>query len=256
MNLKQFFFKYKKVAVAFSGGVDSSYLLYVAKKYAKEVKAYYVKSEFQPSFEFENALKFVSDFGIDLKVIKLSVLSNKQIISNPVNRCYFCKKQIFSTIYKEALKDGFNIIVDGTNASDEESDRPGMKALKELSVLSPLKLCKITKSDVRKLSKKENLPTWNKISYTCLATRIATGQRIDKYLLQRTEKAEKYLFSLGFIDFRVRTVGVTAKIQIRKEQFPLIVSHRKKIFKKLLADYKTVCLDMEARNERGIKTNS
>ena len=250
MKLKNFFSKYTKVAVAFSGGVDSSYLLYASKKYAKEVKAYYVKSEFQPRFEFESALKFASDFGIELKVIKLNILSNKQIVSNPSNRCYFCKKQIFSAIYNEAIKDGFNVIVDGTNASDKESDRPGMKALKELAVLSPLKLCKITKPDVRKLSKKEKLPTWNKISYTCLATRIATGQKINKYLLQRTEEAEKYLFSLGFIDFRVRTVGDTAKIQIRKEQFPLMISNRKKIFKKLSAYYKTVCLDMEARDER------
>lgn len=249
MTLKDFFLKYNKVAVAFSGGVDSSYLLYIAKKYAKEVKAYYVKTEFQPQFEFENALKFVSDFDIDLKVIKLSVLSNKQIVSNPINRCYFCKKQIFSTISKEALKDGFKLIVDGTNTSDKENDRPGMKALKELSVLSPLKLCKITKLDIRKLSKKENLPTWDKMSYSCLATRITTGQKIDRYLLQRTENAERYLFSLGFVDFRVRTVGDMAKIQIRKEHFPLIVSNRKKIFKKLSKDYKTVCLDMDARNE-------
>ena len=136
MTLKDFFLKYNKVAVAFSGGVDSSYLLYIAKKYAKEVKAYYVKTEFQPQFEFKNILQFVADFDIDLKVIKLSVLSNKQIVSNPINRCYFCKKQIFSTISKVALKDGFNFIIDGTNASDKENDRPGMKALKELSVLS------------------------------------------------------------------------------------------------------------------------
>ena len=249
MTLKDFFLKYNKVAVAFSGGVDSSYLLYIAKKYAKEVKAYYVKTEFQPQFEFENALKFVADFDIDLKVIKLSVLSNKQIVSNPINRCYFCKKQIFSTISKVALKDGFKLIIDGTNTSDKENDRPGMKALKELSVLSPLKLCKITKLDVRKLSKKENLSTWDKMSYSCLATRIATGQKIDKYLLQRTENAERYLLSLGFVDFRVRTIGDMAKIQVRKKQIPLIISNRKKIFKKLSKDYKTVCLDMDARNE-------
>lgn len=250
MNLKNFFSKYPKVAIAFSGGVDSSYLLYAAKKYAKKIKAYYVKSEFQPRFEFDNALKFVSDFDIELKVIKLNILSNKQVVSNPYNRCYFCKKQIFSAIYKEASKDGFNIIIDGTNASDKESDRPGIKALKELSVLSPLKLCNLTKTDVRKLSKREKLPTWNKISYTCLATRIATKQKINKYLLHRTEKAEDYLFSLGFVNFRIRTIGDMAKIQINKEQFLLLVSNRKKIFKKLSEDYKIVCLDLEARNER------
>lgn len=250
MNLKDFFSKYPKVAIAFSGGVDSSYLLYAAKKYAKEVKAYYIKSEFQPRFEFDNALKFVSDFGINLKVIKVNILSDKKVVANPHNRCYFCKKQIFSTIQNVAAKDGFKFILDGTNASDKGSDRPGMKALKELKVLSPLKMCKLTKNDIRKLSKKEKLPTWNKISYTCLATRITTGQKINKHLLQRTEIAEKYLFSLGFVDFRVRTVGDTAKIQIRKEQIPLIVSHRKEILKKLSKDYKTVCLDLETRNEQ------
>ncbi len=250
MNLKKFFSKYQKTAVAFSGGVDSSYLLYAAKKYAKEVKAYYIKSEFQPRFEFDNILNFVSKFGIDLKIIKLKILSDKKVAANPHNRCYFCKKQIFSAIYNAAKKDGFDFIIDGTNASDKESDRPGMKALKELNILSPLKICKLTKTAVRKLSKKENLPTWNKISYTCLATRIVTGQKINKHLLRRTEKAEDYLFTLGFSDFRVRTVGDTAKIQVKKEQIPLVISNRKKILKKLSEDYKNVCLDLEARDER------
>lgn len=249
MELKDFFVEYQKVAIAFSGGVDSAYLLYAASKYAKEVKAYYVKTQFQPEFELEDARRLVEEIGISMKIISMDVLSDELISSNPANRCYYCKKKIFGSIQQEAKKDGYNIILDGTNASDDAGDRPGMKALSELEILSPLRICNITKDEVRRLSKEASIFTWNKPAYACLATRIPVGQKIDASSLSRTEESENYMFELGFHDFRVRTVGNTAKIQILNEDIERLVENREKVLEKLGKMYESVCLDLEVRNE-------
>lgn len=249
MKLSEFFEDHTQVAVAFSGGVDSAYLLYAAKKYAKEVQAYYVKSAFQPQFELEDAMRLASELEVKMKVIPLDILSEEIVVSNPKNRCYYCKKQIFSLIMSQAENDGFSVLLDGTNASDEEKERPGMVALQELFVLSPLRLCGLTKSKIRILSKEANLFTWNKPSYACLATRIPTGQWIEERLLLRTERAENYLSALGFVNFRVRTVGENAKIQVMEKQLPLLIKHRKEIQKQLAAEYQSVFFDLEVRDE-------
>ncbi len=249
MNLKEFFVEHPKVAIAFSGGVDSAYLLFAAKQYANEVKAYYVKSAFQPQFELNDALRLAQEIGVEMEIIELDVLSDEMIVSNPSNRCYFCKKQIFTAIILQAEKDGFHTLLDGTNASDDADDRPGMVALRELSVLSPLRLCGLTKAEIRNLSREANLFSWNKPAYACLATRIPTGQKIDEYRLQRTETAENHLSTLGFIDFRVRTDGDTAKIQIAESKIPLLIQKRKEIVQKLATEYKSVCFDLEVRDE-------
>lgn len=247
MDLKEFFGLHPRVAVAFSGGVDSSYLLYAAKECGAKVCAYYVKSAFQPQFELDDAKRLADELGAEMKVLSADILADKTVAANPPDRCYYCKQRVFSEIIAAAKADGYTVIVDGTNASDDEGDRPGMAALRELSVLSPLRECGLTKSRIRELSKEAGLFTWDKPAYACLATRIKTGQTIDERLLQRTEKAEGYLFSLGFSDFRVRTVGETAKIQLREEQIPLFDAHRSEIEKKLLEDYGTVILDTEVR---------
>ena len=157
MNLEEFFSTYPKVAVAFSGGVDSAYLLYMACKYAEKVKAYYVKSAFQPQFELEDAERFAKELKADMAILRLDVLSDEKVRQNPPNRCYYCKKRIFTAIREHALNDGFQVLLDGTNASDDAGDRPGMVALQELSVLSPLRLCGLTKQEIRMLSKKAGL---------------------------------------------------------------------------------------------------
>ena len=249
MTLKEFFTEHPKVAIAFSGVVDSSYLLYAAGKYAKEVKAYYVKAAFQPQFEMDDAICVATKLNAQMEVLHLDILSDEKVTANPSNRCYYCKKRIFTAITSHARADGFTVLLDGTNASDDAGDRPGMKALQELMVLSPLRLCGLTKPEIRKLSKEAGLFTWDKPAYACLATRIPTGQHIDARVLERTEAAEGYLFSLGFSDFRVRTVGEMAKIQVTKEQFPLLMEHRKEIVGKLSEMYEAVCLDLVARHE-------
>lgn len=247
MNLKDFFQDNPKVAIAFSGGVDSAYLLYAAKQYANTVRAYYVASEFQPAFELEDAKRLAKVLDADLKILSISALSIPGVKENPANRCYFCKQGIFGTIWKAAKEDGFEVLLDGTNASDDVGDRPGMKALQELSVRSPLRECGLTKNQIRQLSKEAGLFTWDKPAYACLATRIPTGELLTKEKLAATEAAEGYLFTLGFRDFRVRAKDGHARIQLPEEQWELLMHRRAEILKELRQYYVTVSLDLEVR---------
>ena len=247
MNLKQFFEEHKKVAVAFSGGVDSSYLLYAAIQNNADVKAYYVKTAFQPEFEFEDAKKLAADVGAKLEVISLDVLCSEDVVKNDPLRCYHCKNVIFGNIIKKAKEDGYTDLLDGTNASDDASDRPGMRALEELNVYSPLRICGLTKSQIRQLSKEAGLFTWDKPAYACLATRVPTGTKITKEILSNTEKAEDLLFSLGFTDFRVRYFNEAAKVQLKKDQFERFISLKDEIIATLKQYYSAVLLDMEER---------
>ena len=247
MNLQEFFTLHPKVAIAFSGGVDSTYLLYAAQSYGAEVRAYYVKSEFQPEFEYEDAMRLATELRADMRVLRVNALSAPHVSENPWNRCYYCKNAIFKTIIEAATEDGFTVLLDGTNASDDAGDRPGMRALKELSVLSPLRECDLTKEQIRQLSREAGLFTWDKPAYACLATRIQTGEEITAEKLRATESAEDYLFSLGFTDFRVRWKDGHGKLQILESQLGLLLEHRKEILIKLKENYKTVSLDMEVR---------
>ena len=247
MTLKQFFQSNSKVALAFSGGVDSAYLLYAAKRYGADVRAYYVKTPFQPQFEYEDALAISSQLQVPMETISLYVLDDPQITANPKNRCYYCKKRIFTAIVTQAAKDGYATVIDGTNASDNRSDRPGMQALEELQILSPLQECGLTKDDIRRLSKEAGLFTHDKPAYACLATRIPTGTAITADLLIKTERSEEFLKNLGFSDFRIRLFGDSAKLQIKEDQFPLLTEHRQTILTKLKEDYASVLLDLEVR---------
>ena len=145
MNLTEFFKQHPKIALGFSGGVDSSYLFYAAVKAGADIRAYYVHGPFQADFEYEDAKRVARDIGAEdrLTVIEADVLSHKEVTNNPWNRCYYCKNLVFGTITQMAADDGYTTIIDGTNASDDPSDRPGVKALQEMHVLSPLQLCGI-----------------------------------------------------------------------------------------------------------------
>lgn len=250
MELREFFRENPKLALAFSGGVDSAYLLYAAIEYGAKVKAYYVKSPFQPDFELEDAKRLARELSADMEIIELDVLSDENIASNPANRCYFCKKAIFTAIYEAAEKDGYSLLIDGSNASDEPGDRPGMKALSELSVRSPLRECGLTKADVRRLSKEAGLFTHDKPAYACLATRIPTGEKISREKLEITEKAEAYLSSLGFRDFRIRYLDGSAKLQLTRKDMALAVQYADEINSELKKYYASVLMDLEVRNEQ------
>lgn len=247
MTLEQFFAENREVAIAFSGGVDSAYLLYAATRYAARVKAYYVSTAFQPAFELEDARRLADELGADMLVLHVDVLSNSAVTANPSDRCYHCKNTLFRQILRAAENDGFPVLLDGTNASDDAGDRPGMRALRELAVRSPLRECGLTKRDVRMLSRDAGLFTWDKPAYACLATRIPTGQPITARDLAVTEAAESDLFSLGFTDFRVRMVGRSAKIQLPAAQMPGLLEHRQEILQRLGPDYDGVWLDLEGR---------
>lgn len=245
--LKAFFQKNTKLALAFSGGVDSAYLLYAAKTFGADVKAYYVKTPFQPEFEYEDARRLAEQLDAEMVTIHLDILSDDTIAENPKNRCYFCKKRIFSAILEQAKADGYSLIIDGTNASDDAADRPGMVALKEMEVRSPLRECGLTKAEIRKLSKEAGLFTHDKPAYACLATRIPTGTPITAEKLAITERNEGFLRSLGFRDFRIRLVGTAAKLQVSGNELPLLFANRETILEMLKNDYTEVLLDLEVR---------
>ena len=247
MTLEQFFKDNNKVALAFSGGVDSAYLLYAAKACGVQVRAYYVKTPFQPQFEWEDAQRLARQLNADMTVLEMDILADSTVAANPPDRCYFCKKRLFTAICERARQDGFSLVIDGTNASDDAADRPGMRALQELQVRSPLRECGLTKAEIRALSKQAGLFTHDKPAYACLATRIPTGRAITEDLLAKTERSEVLLQSLGFTDFRVRLLGDSAKLQLRQEQLPLLLQQRERILRELKKDYNEVLLDLEVR---------
>ena len=249
MTLNDFFRENPAAALAFSGGTDSSYLLYAGSKAGARIRAYYVRSAFQPAFELRDARRLADELGADLAVLELDVLSDPVVVSNPPDRCYYCKRRIFGLLTEKAAEDGFPVLMDGTNASDDVSDRPGMRALRELGVRSPLRECGITKAQVRLLSRQAGLFTADKPAYACLATRIPTGTAITARRLEATERAEEFLFSLGFSDVRVRTFADAARVQLPSSQLPLWLEKRPEIVKALKNDYTAVLLDMVTRDE-------
>lgn len=248
MKLQQYFKEHPKLAIAFSGGVDSVYLLYEAVKAGCDVHAYFVKSPFQPEFELEDAKRMIEQLKVPFTIKKVSVLEVEEVAQNPENRCYFCKKAVFQTIKEEAEKDGYMEIADGTNASDNYEDRPGMKALQQMGVLSPLRECGITKEEIRKRSKEAGLFTWNKPAYACLATRIPSQMRITEEMLAKVEQAEKALFDMGFTDFRVRVLrDGGAKLQMTEENWSLLLEKRNDVLKTLKKQFSVVTVDLELR---------
>lgn len=248
MKLLDYLKKYPKVAVAFSGGVDSAYLLYAAKQAGCDVHAYFVKSPFQPKFELEDAVKLTDTLSVPFTEERLNVLNTAEIAKNPADRCYYCKKAIFTRIKELAEKDGYPVVFDGTNASDSAEDRPGMKAIKELAVLSPLRECGMTKQQIRALSQEAGLFTWDKPSYACLATRIPSGMELSPELLQKVEYCEEKLSSLGFSDFRVRiTFQGGAKLQLTQSQFLKAAKLHEEIAQILLSEFSEAVLDLIPR---------
>lgn len=251
MELSEFFAENPTVALGFSGGVDSAFLLWAALHYGAQVEAYYVKTPFQPRFELEDARKLAGQLGAKMTVLETDVLDLPQVACNPADRCYHCKNAIFSLIRRQAAADGWPVLIDGTNASDDAGDRPGMKALRELEVRSPLRECGITKKEVRRRSREAGLFTWDKPAYACLATRIPTGRTITHSLLERVEQSEDALSQLGFTDFRVRVLGDAARLQLPEEQLQTALDRREEIRAALAPAFSQVLLDLEPRKKEG-----
>lgn len=247
MTLQEFFTEHPKAALGFSGGVDSSYLLWAAVNAGADIAPYYIQTAFQPAFEFEDAQRLCAQIGVKLNVIRLDALADPRVAANPANRCYYCKVGLFGALRARAKADGYDLLLDGTNASDDAGDRPGMKALREMEVRSPLRECGLTKAMIRQESRKAGLFTWDKPAYACLATRVPTGRTITPELLRRVEGAETALFALGFTDFRVRLYDEAARLQLPEGQLAKAVEQRQAIRQALAPWFDVVLLDTQTR---------
>lgn len=249
MELREFFTLHPKAAIAFSGGVDSAFLLYAALKCGADVTAYYVNSAFQPDFELRDAERLARELGADMRIIPLDILSDAQICGNPPERCYFCKQRIVAAICSRAEEDGYDLVLDGTNASDDAGDRPGMRALRERGIVSPLRECGLTKPEIRALSKQAGLFTFDKPAYACLATRIPAGEEISAEKLGKIQQAEDSLFEMGFADFRARLRGQEALLQFTQEELPRARREFKEIEGRLSGLFSAVRLDDKGRKK-------
>ena len=247
MELRDFFQECPKVALGFSGGVDSAYLLYAALDHGAQVRPYFIKTAFQPQFELEDARRLCAQLGVELTVVELDVLQIPGVAENPPDRCYHCKRALFGRLRQQAQADGYTVLIDGTNASDDAGDRPGMRALGELSVRSPLRECGITKAQVRALSKEAGLFTWDKPAYACLATRVPTREAVTPETLRKVEAAEEALFSLGYSDLRVRVFHGAARLQLPGQQLEQAAKKREAISQALAPWFDTVLLDLKER---------
>ena len=247
MELSEFFRENPRAALGFSGGVDSAYLLWAGLHYGADIRPYYVKTAFQPQFELEDALRLGRELGVEVTVLEQDILSHPLVAANPADRCYHCKSALFGALAQAAAKDGYSLIIDGTNASDDAGDRPGMRALKELSVRSPLRECGLTKGEIREKSKEAGLFTWDKPAYACLATRIPTGVPITGEILRRVEQAEDQLFRMGYTDFRVRVLGGAARLQFPQSQLERAFREREAIRQALAETFPEVLLDLKTR---------
>lgn len=252
MTMQEFFHQNPECAVAFSGGVDSAWLLHEAVKYARRTAAYFVHTPFQPAFELADARETAEKLGAELRVLELDVLSVPEVAANPADRCYYCKNALFSQLIRAAEADGFPVILDGSNASDDAGDRPGMRALRELGVRSPLRECGVTKADIRRLAGEAGIAVWDKPSYACLATRVPAGTAITREMLRRVERGESALMDLGFSDFRLRLRGESALLQVRAEQMEQAKEQLAEINRRLAADFAEIRLDLTPRESREV----
>ena len=233
-----------KVAVAFSGGVDSTFLLKVAHDVlGDKVLALTAASVFVPRSELDAAKKFCEENKIRQIIFAADVLNIDGIKNNPADRCYLCKRELFKNFLRLAEE---KVLVEGSNKDDESDYRPGMKALAELKIKSPLREVGLYKSEIRELSKKLSLPTWNKPSMACLASRFVYGEKLTEEKLSKVEAAEDFLLSAGFNKLRVRVHGNLARIEILPEDFSKLMNLRAEVVDKLKSlgfDY--VALDLQ-----------
>jgi uncharacterized protein len=240
----------ESAVIAFSGGVDSATLASLAfEALGNRALAVTIDSELFPRSQLENAIKGAHELGVQHEVISFSQLSVPYFAKNTINRCYFCKKALLETLIEFAEKTDHKVVLEGTNASEiKEKNRPGYRAVLEagIKVFSPFVEFEVTKEEIRKIASSRFLSAAQRPSAACLATRFPYGQVISKKELNKVEMAEKYLFSLGFTQFRVRVHGKLARIEVISEEFEKALLEREKISAQLKAlGFEYISLDLE-----------
>uniref|UniRef100_UPI003FEF12FC ATP-dependent sacrificial sulfur transferase LarE n=1 Tax=Anaerobutyricum hallii TaxID=39488 RepID=UPI003FEF12FC len=237
------------VAIAFSGGVDSTFLLAAAKEaLGDKVIALTAKSCLFPERESGEAEDFCKNLGVEQIVLDLGDTELPAFKHNPPNRCYICKKGLFEKFLQKAKEYQMSYVAEGSNMDDLGDYRPGLQAITELGIKSPLHAAELTKAEIRELSKQMNLPTWSKPSFACLASRFVYGETITKEKLAMVERAEDLLREQGFRQFRVRIHGTNARIELLPEDIPRMLDEnlRKEIVDKLKRyGFTYITLDLE-----------
>lgn len=229
-KLKEYLQSLDSVAVAFSSGVDSTFLLKIAHEVLKHnVIAVTIKSCLFPDRELREAIEFCKKDNIKHIIIEIDELNIEGFCENPTNRCYLCKKELFKKILEVAQAHNIKNVIEGSNIDDDGDYRPGMQAIKELNIKSPLRFAKLNKNEIRTLSKQYNLPTFDKPSFACLASRFVYGEKITEEKLKMVDKAEQLLLNLGFYQVRVRIHKSLARIEVMPEEFEKIMQNRNRI---------------------------
>ncbi len=245
-NLKNFLSQIDSAIIAFSGGVDSTLLLKVAKDaIGGDVLAVTSSSETIPERELKKARDLAASIGVEHEVIYTKELQVESFRTNPPDRCYYCKRELFTDLWEIANKRNISAVFDGSNYDDIGDHRPGLKAASSLQVSSPLQEAGLTKQEVRKLSKFFKLPTWNKPAMACLSSRFPYGEELSKEKIERVEQGEDLLEELGFSQFRLRYHGEMARLELLPEEFDKLLSNREQVLNKLIdLGFNRVTLDL------------